>query len=66
MGGFVDGKAVLTLKRIEELVQNEEIEYPIVSRQEIEDRSKGDGITKALVVLQTAWFLQVGQANIWR
>jgi hypothetical protein len=57
MGGFVDGKEVLSLDRIEELVRNEEIEYPIVSREEIEDRSKGDAVTKALVVSQTAWFL---------
>jgi hypothetical protein len=57
MGGFVDGKEVLSLDRIEELVRNKEIEYPIVSREEIEDRSKGDAVTKALVVSQTAWFL---------
>jgi len=57
MGGFVDGKEVLSLQRIEELVRNEEIEYPIVSRQEIGDRSKGDAVTKGLVVSQTAWFL---------
>jgi hypothetical protein len=57
MGGFVDGKEVLSLDRIEELVRNEEIEYPIVSREEMEDKSKGDGVTKALVVSQTAWFL---------
>jgi hypothetical protein len=57
MGGFVDGKEVLSLDRIEELVQNGEIEYPIVSREEIEDKSKGDAVTKALVVSQTAWFL---------
>jgi hypothetical protein len=57
MGGFVHGKEVLSLKRIEELVRNEEIEYPIVSREEIEDRSKGDAVAKALVVSQTTWFL---------
>ena len=57
MGGFVDGKEAVSLDRIEELVRNEEIEYPIVSRQEIEYRSKGDAVTKALVVSQTAWFL---------
>jgi len=58
MGGFADvnGKA-LSLKEIERLVGNQEIEYPIVSREEIEDRSKGDAVTKTLVVLQTAWFL---------
>jgi len=57
MGGFVDGERALSLEDIEELVRNEEIEYPIVSREEIQDRSKGDAVTKALVVLQTAWFL---------
>jgi hypothetical protein len=57
MGGFVDGKDVLSLDRIEQLVQNGEIEYPIVGREEIGDRSKGDAVTKALVVAQTAWFL---------
>jgi hypothetical protein len=55
MGGFVDDKAVLSLREIEQLVQNGEIEYPIVSQQEIEDRSKGDAVTKALVVSQTAF-----------
>jgi len=57
MGGFVDGEDVLSLSRIEELVRNEEIEYPIASREEIEDRSKGDAVTKALVMSQTTWFL---------
>ena len=57
MGGFVDGTEVLSLDRIEALVRNEEIEYPIVSREEIEDESKGDAVTKALVVCQTVWFL---------
>jgi hypothetical protein len=57
MGGFVYGTEVLSFTRIEELVEQNEIEYPIVSREEIQDRSKGDAITKALVVLQTTWFL---------
>ena len=57
MGGFVDGTRLLSLEDIEQLVRNEEIEYPIATREEIQDKSKGDGITKALVVLQTTWFL---------
>ena len=57
MGGFVDGNEMLSLKDIERLVQNDEIEYPIVTREEIQDKSKGDAVTKALVVLQTTWFL---------
>ena len=57
MGGFVDGTRLLSLEDIEDLVRNKEIEYPIATREEIEDKSKGDAITKALVVLQTTWFL---------
>ena len=57
MGGFVDGTTLLSLEDIERLVLNEEIEYPIATREEIEDKSKGDAVTKALVVLQTTWFL---------
>ena len=57
MGGFVDGTDLLSLEDIERLVRNKEIEYPIVTREEIQDKSKGDAVTKALVVLQTTWFL---------
>jgi hypothetical protein len=57
MGGFVDGTKLLSLEDIERLVGNNEIEYPIATREEIEDKSKGDAVTKALVVLQTTWFL---------
>ena len=57
MGGFVDGRRLLSLENIEELVRNEEIVYPIATREEIEDKSKGDTVTKALVVVQTTWFL---------
>ena len=57
MGGFVDGTNLLSLSDIERLVQNQEIEYPIATRDEIQDKSKGDAVTEALVVLQTTWFL---------
>ena len=57
MGGFVDGGTLLSLEDIERLVRNKEIEYPIATREEIQDKSKGDAVTKALVVLQTTWFL---------
>ena len=57
MGGFVDGTTLLSLNDIERLVRSKEIEYPIVTREEIQDKSKGDAVTKALVVLQTTWFL---------
>ena len=57
MGGFVDGRELLSLEDIERLVRTNQIVYPIVTREEIQDRSKGDAVTKALVVLQTTWFL---------
>jgi hypothetical protein len=57
MGGFVDGTRLLSLEDIERLVRNKEIEYPISTREENQDKSKGDAVTKALVVLQTTWFL---------
>ena len=51
MGGFIDGRRLLSLEDIERLVRNEEIEYPIATGEEIEDKSKGDAVTKAFVVL---------------
>ena len=47
----------LSLEDIEDLVQKDEIEYPIISEAEIRDRSKGDILTKALALVQTTWFL---------
>ena len=57
MGGFTDGTKLLSLEDVEDLVRTKEIEYPIATREEIQDKSKGDAVTKALVVLQTTWFL---------
>jgi hypothetical protein len=62
MGGFVyhgdNGPLrTLSLQDIEELVGKDEIEYPIISKEEIKDKSKGDAVTKGLVLVQTTWFL---------
>jgi len=63
MGGFVldddNGKPgrTLCLEEIEELVRNDEIQYPIITKAEIKDKSKGDVVTKGLVLIQTTWFL---------
>jgi hypothetical protein len=62
MGGFVyhgnDGPLrMLSFQDIEELVKKGEIEYPIISKEEIKDKSKGDALTKGLVLIQTTWFL---------
>ena len=50
MGGFVDGTTRLSLEDIKQL---DKIEYPNVTREEIQDKSKSDAVTKALVMLQT-------------
>jgi hypothetical protein len=62
MGGFVyhgdNGPLrTLSLQDIEELVEKDEIEYPIISKEEIKDKSKGDALAKGLVLIQTTWFL---------
>ncbi|KDR77170.1 hypothetical protein GALMADRAFT_155817 [Galerina marginata CBS 339.88] len=44
MGGFI-------------LLKNGEIDFPKITEEEIRDRSKGDGLSKALVILQTSWFI---------
>jgi hypothetical protein len=62
MGGFIldddnGSLRTLSLKDIEDLVERDEIEYPIISKEEIKDKSKGDAVTKGLVLIQTTWFL---------
>ena len=61
MGGFVlynndvPGRT-LELKELEQLVSEGEIDWPIISKEEIDDKSKGDLVSKGLAVLQTTWF----------
>jgi len=62
MGGFVLAEgahdtSVLTPIKFRRLLADQEIGFPLISEREIQDRSKGDGLSKALVVLQTTWFI---------
>jgi hypothetical protein len=62
MGGFMlfDGDdLVRTLEpeEIQQLSQNGEIDFPRITENEIQDKSKGDGLSKGLVIVQTGWFL---------
>jgi hypothetical protein len=63
MGGFmlydVDGKPCLTLRPdyILKLIREECIEVPILTARQIHDKSKGNAISKGLVMLQVAWFI---------
>ena len=62
MGGFMlfEGeiaKGVLTPKRFSKLLAARKIEFPTVTVEEIEDRSKADGFSKTIALGQTLWFV---------
>jgi hypothetical protein len=62
MGGFmlyVDGKPRATLEPDELLgfVRKGSVEMPVVVEADIEDRSKGDALSKGIAILQLAWFI---------
>ncbi|KAG1785747.1 uncharacterized protein HD556DRAFT_1249348 [Suillus plorans] len=62
MGGFmlyVDGKPCLTLRPdyILKLIREGCIDVPTLTAKQIHDRSKGNVISKGLVILQVAWFV---------
>jgi len=64
MGGFTlheGGKPVriMEARDLEELWEAGKIKWPTVTKEEIEDRSKGDYLSKTIVLFQTTWF--VGQ-----
>ena len=50
-------KGVLSVKRFSELLAAEKIEFPTVTVEEIEDRSKADGFSKSIALGQTLWFV---------
>ena len=62
MGGFMlykgnDPKGVLSPERFSELLTAGKIEFPTVTEEEIEDRSKADGFSKTIALGQTLWFV---------
>ncbi|KAG2111833.1 hypothetical protein DEU56DRAFT_935330 [Suillus clintonianus] len=62
MGGFmlyVDGKPRATLAPDELLrfVRDGSVDIPLISEAEIEDRSKGDALSKGIALLQLLWFV---------
>ena len=62
MGGFMlfEGeiaKGVLSPKEFSELLAAGKIEFPTVTVEEIEDRSKVDGFSKTIALGQTLWFV---------
>ncbi|KAF4609604.1 hypothetical protein D9613_012259 [Agrocybe pediades] len=64
MGGFMlyesnstQRLGTLSIDTFEDLVESKKIKFPEISYEEIKDRSKGDGLAKALVLTQTTWFI---------
>ncbi|KAF9531512.1 hypothetical protein CPB83DRAFT_904609 [Crepidotus variabilis] len=64
MGGFAlyDGFTheyieTLTLERFDELVESGEIEFPNITAERVGELGKADYFSKAVVVLQTTWFV---------
>lgn len=62
MGGFmlyVDGmpRATLTPNELLEFVRRGSVDMPVITEAEVEDRSKGDGLSKGIAVLQLVWFV---------
>ncbi|KAG2755143.1 hypothetical protein P692DRAFT_20827581 [Suillus brevipes Sb2] len=62
MGGFmlyIDGKprATLTSDELRHFVRVGSVDMPVISEAEIEDRSKGDGLSKGIALLQLVWFV---------
>ncbi|KAG0694497.1 hypothetical protein DFH29DRAFT_992211 [Suillus ampliporus] len=62
MGGFilyVNGKprATLTPYELLEFVRQGHVDMPAITEVEIEDKSKGDVLSKSIAILQLAWFI---------
>jgi len=62
MGGFMEYEGnqpirVLLPEELESYSLTGNGDFPRISKAEIEDRSKGDAISKGLVILQTGWFV---------
>ena len=50
-------KGVLSQERFSKLLTAEKVEFPTVTVEEIEDRSKTDGFSKTTALGQTLWFV---------
>lgn len=62
MGGLMLHEAgepieVLTYPRLKALIRDEKIDIPRITERTINDKSKGDYLSKAFAVLQTTWFI---------
>ncbi|KAG1721790.1 hypothetical protein EDB19DRAFT_2044233, partial [Suillus lakei] len=61
MGGFMlyikdEPRGTLDPDKLLQFVREEFVDMPVISQAEIKDRSKGDGLSKGISLLQLAWF----------
>lgn len=71
MGGFLlceRGVAtqILDYPRFKHLLKKKAVDVPLLSKDDIQDHSKGDAISKGFVVLQTTWFVVQCTARVTR
>ncbi|KAF8998930.1 hypothetical protein BDQ17DRAFT_1247125, partial [Cyathus striatus] len=61
MGGFHlssgEYRGVIGPKRFDQLLRERKITFPDVTKEEIQDKSKADGLSKIILVVQTLWFV---------
>ncbi|KAG1880137.1 hypothetical protein F4604DRAFT_520054 [Suillus subluteus] len=62
MGGFMlyvndEPRGTLTPDNLLQFVDEGSVDMPVISEAEVEDRSKGDGLSKGFAILQLAWFV---------
>jgi len=62
MGGFVlykgdEDMGTISYDLFVQLEKDDQITFPTITSEEIKDKSKGDGLSKLVVVIQTAWFI---------
>lgn len=50
-------KGILSFNFFCDLIEEKCIDFPRITEDDIRDRSKGDALSKGLVILQTSWFI---------
>ena len=50
-------EGVLEFRRFQWLLEEHKIEFPSTTAEEIDDRSKGDALSKGIALLQITWFI---------
>ncbi|KAG1777299.1 hypothetical protein EV702DRAFT_969981 [Suillus placidus] len=62
MGGFMlyvdrEPRATLTPDELLQFIREESVDMPVIQKADIEDRSKGDILSKGVAIFQLAWFV---------